>query len=65
MTEQESVAAQGVGEHGAPGLVIDLARILGETVVVVETETRITVPAVGAAVEVTNIRLEGLVGADR
>src|SRR3990167_4926769 len=65
MAEQEGVGTQGVGEHGAPGLVIDLARVLGETTVVIEPIARIAVLAVGAAVEIAQVCLERLVGCDR
>jgi hypothetical protein len=35
-TEHQRVATQGVGEHGGPGLVVDLAGVLGVATVVVE-----------------------------
>jgi hypothetical protein len=50
MPDQEGVRTQGIGEYGAPGLVIDLARGLGETAIVIEPVTCIAILAVGAAV---------------
>ena len=64
-TEHQRVATQGVSEHGGPGLVVDLASVLGVATVVAEVvATAVTVVAVTAAVEVAQVGLERLVVGD-
>ncbi|MNC59718.1 hypothetical protein D3C75_1095470 [compost metagenome] len=65
MAKQERAATQGIGEGGAPGLVIHFSRILGVAIVVIEAVARVAVLAIGTAVEITKISLERLVGGDR
>src|SRR5690606_16240127 len=64
MADQECVATQGVGEHRGPGLVINYASFLGIAAVVVEDIAGLAILAVVAAVEVTQVSLEGLVFSD-
>ncbi|MNN88755.1 hypothetical protein D3C81_2064800 [compost metagenome] len=54
------MTAKGIGEHGAPGLVVDLARIFRVSAVVVETVARIPIPAIGTAIEVAQVGFETL-----
>lgn len=61
VTEHQRMATQGVGEHGAPGLVVDLARVLRVATVVVEGIASLAILAVAAAVEVAQVSLERLV----
>ncbi|MNS88651.1 hypothetical protein D3C72_1226320 [compost metagenome] len=58
------MATQGVGEHGAPGLVVDLAPVLRVATVVVEGVTCLAILAVAAAIEVAQVGLERLVVGD-
>src|SRR5471032_2147854 len=64
VAQHERVAAQGVGEHGGPGGVVDLTRVTSVATVVVERVAAVAVLAVGAAVEVAQVSLERLVVRD-
>src|SRR5471032_787850 len=64
VTQHERLTAQGVGEHGRPGGVVDFTRVTSVATVVVERVAGVAVLADGVAVEVTQVSLERLVVRD-